>query len=35
MDILSGKMEGTAEDIVEDDTFLQQAAPNKQKQAVG
>ena len=34
MDILSGKMEGTAEDIVEDETFLQQAAPNKQKQVV-
>jgi hypothetical protein len=34
MDILSGKMKGTAEDIVEDETFLQQAAPNKQKQLV-
>jgi hypothetical protein len=34
MDILSGKMEGTAEDIQEGGEFFQQAAPNKQKQVV-
>lgn len=34
MDLLAGKMEGTAEDIQDGGEFFQQAAPNKQKETV-